>query len=302
MQPTPQYTWPLLNSRAGAEVWIKHENHTPVGAFKIRGALVYLHHLRQAKPQTGTVVTATRGNFGQAVAFAARREGMEAVIYVPHGNSAAKNKAMQTLGGTLVEHGEEFEEARAEAHRRAVEEGLHYVPSFHHRIVQGSATYSTELLGAVPAIDVAYVPIGLGSGICGMIAAREALGLKTEIVGVVSAQAPAYRESFVERRPVTCPARTELADGLACSVTDPAALEIIWKHAADVVAVSDQEVAEAMRVLFDDTHNIAEGAGAAAVAALLAERRRLRGRRVAAVLSGGNVDRAVFAETLAGRR
>jgi len=298
MRPTPQYTWPLLNARTGAELWIKHENHTPVGAFKIRGAMVYFRHLRESAPGVERVVTATRGNFGQAVGFAARREGVEAIVYVPHGNSPSKNRAMRALGATLVEHGGDFQEARTEARRRAVEEGLHYVPSFHEQLVLGSATYSLELFSAVPAIDVAYVPIGLGSGICGMAAAREALGLKTEIVGVVSAHAPAYHDSFVERRPVERAAQTELADGLACSVPEPEALEVIWKHVARVVTVSDDEVAEAMRILFDDTHNVAEGAGAAALAAVSLERRKAGGKRVALVLSGGNVDREVFAGVL----
>jgi threonine dehydratase len=298
MRPTPQYTWPLLNARTGAELWIKHENHTPVGAFKIRGAMVYFRYLRESAPGVRRVVTATRGNFGQAVGFAARREGVEAVVYVPHGNSPSKNRAMRALGATLVEHGGDFQEARTEARRRAAEEHLHYVPSFHEQLVLGSATYSLELFSAAPAIDVAYVPIGLGSGICGMVAAREALGLKTEIVGVVSAHAPAYHDSFVEWRPVERAAQTELADGLACSVPEPDALEVIWKHVARVAAVSDEEVAEAMRILFDDTHNVAEGAGAAALAAVLREGQESRGKRLAVVLSGGNVDRDVFARVL----
>ena len=298
MGPTPQISWPLLNTRTGAELWIKHENHTPVGAFKIRGALVYFRYLSQSEPGVRRVVTATRGNFGQAVAFAARREGIEPIIYVPHGNSQSKNRAMQALGATLVEDGRDFQEARTAARRRAAQEEMHYVPSFHEQLVLGSATYSVELLSAVPAIEVAYVPIGLGSGICGMVTAREALGLKTEIVGVVSAQAPAYYESFVERKPVERAATTELADGLACSVAEPEALEIIWRHVARVVTVSDEEVAEAMCILFDATHNTAEGAGAAALAAVLRERIQTQGRRVAAVLSGGNVDRKVFAGIL----
>jgi len=299
MGPTPQYTWPLLNARTGAEVWIKHENHTPVGAFKIRGAMVYFRHLRASAPGVSRVVTATRGNFGQAVGFAARREGVQAVIYVPHGNSPSKNRAMCALGATLVEHGRDFQEARTEARRRAAEEGLHYVPSFHDDLVLGSATYALELLTAVAGIDTVYVPIGLGSGICGMAAAREALGLKTEIVGVVSTHAPAYHDSFIERQPMERTALTELADGLACSVPEPEALEVLWRHVARVVKVSDDEVAEAMRVLFDDTHNVTEGAGAAALAAVLREGGQAQKKHVAAVLSGGNVDRDVFARVIA---
>ena len=298
VRPTPQFTWPLLNERLGAELWLKHENHTEVGAFKIRGALVYFRGLRESGKGIGRVVTATRGNHGQAVAFAARREGIQAVVYVPHGNSSSKNRAMRGLGATLVEHGGDFQAAREEAQRRAAAEGLHYVPSFHERFVCGAATYSLELLSAVQGIDVAYVPIGLGSGICGMVAAREGLGLKTEIVGVVSEHAPAYHLSFAGRRPVEHAAQTELADGLACSVPEPDALDAIWRHVARVVTVSDEQVASAMRILFDDTHNVAEGAGAAAVAAAIKERRQLTGSRVAAVISGGNVDREVFARVL----
>jgi len=301
MRPTLQHTWPLLNQRLGVEVWLKHENHTPVGSFKIRGGLAYFRHLKRSRQGVKRVVAATRGNFGQAVAFAARREGMEAIVYVPLGNSESKNRAMRALGATLVEYGGDFEEARQEAMRRARQEDLHYVPSFHERLVAGVATYSLELFSAVAGVDVAYVPIGMGSGICGMAAAREALGLKTEIVGVVSRHAPAYYESFVEHRPVARPAETKIADGVACSAPDPEALEIIWRHVARVVMVTDVEIAMAMRIVFDDTHNVVEGAGAAALAALIQERRQLSGKRVAAVLSGGNVDRDVYREVLGGQ-
>lgn len=294
MQPTSQYTWPLLNRRVGLELWVKHENHTPVGAFKIRGSLVYFRQLRGVK----TVITATRGNHGQAVAFAARREGMEPVVYVPSGNSQSKNGAMRCLGADVVEFGDDFQAAREEALRRARAEDLHFVPSFHHELVAGVATYSYELLTAVPNLDVAYVPIGLGSGICGMIAAREALGLKTEIVGVVSAHAQAYLHSFVQRQAIESPAETELADGLACRVPDTQALEIIWRHVSRVVTVTDEEVAAAMRVYFEDAHNVAEGAGAAGLAAVLKDSDLLRGKRVATVLSGGNVDRETYAALL----
>jgi threonine dehydratase len=299
MQPTAQYTWPLLNERAGAEVWIKHENHGPIGSFKIRGGLVYFRNLREQNQGAG-VITATRGNHGQAVGFAARREGIPAIVYVPHGNSLSKNRAMRSLGVTLEEHGHDFEEARQEAQRRADAEGLHYVPSFHERIVAGNSTYSYELFRAVDDVDVAYIPIGMGSGICGMCAAREALGRKTEIVGVVSADAAAYYHSFVERKAVSRPAATKLADGMAVPVPDQEALEILWQHVARVVTVTDEQVAAAMRAIFDDTNNVAEGAGAAGVAAILKEKEQLRGKRVATVMSGGNVDREVAARVLAG--
>jgi threonine dehydratase len=300
MPPTPQYRWPLLSERAGCEVWLKHENHGPLGAFKTRGALVYFRRLREAGCAARVVVTATRGNFGQAVAFAAGREGMEAVVYVPHGNSPGKNRAMRALGARLVEHGQDFEEARREAQRFAEAGGHHYVPSFHPWLVEGTATYSWELFGAVEAIDVAYVPIGMGSGILGMCAAREALGLKTEIVGVVSAHARAVYESFARREVVVSPAGTRLADGMAVPAPDAGAVALMCAHVSRMAMVTDDEVAAAMRAVFDDTHNVAEGAGAAAVAAILQEGAALRGKRVAAVLSGGNVDREVFAEVLGG--
>jgi threonine dehydratase len=300
MPPTPQYCWPLLSHRADCEVWLKHENHGPLGAFKTRGALVYFRRLRQAGGDGRVVVTATRGNFGQAVAFAARREGSLAVVYVPRGNSPGKNRAMQSLGATLVEYGDDFEQARLEARRWAQAEGHHYVPSFHPWLLEGTATYSWELFRAVESIDVAFVPIGMGSGILGMCAARAALGVHTEIVGVVSAHAPAYYESFLRHQAVVSPARTRLADGMAVPAPDAAAVELMCAHVSRVVMVTDDEVAAAMRALFDDTHNVAEGAGAAPMAAILKERDRLRGKRVAAVLTGGNVDRAMFAEVLAG--
>jgi threonine dehydratase len=300
MPPTPQYSWPLLNQRAGVEVWVKHENHTPLGAFKIRSGLVYFHRLRESGAANGAVVTATRGNHGQAVAFAARRAGMQAIIYVPRGNSASKNRAMQSLGACLVEHGDDFEEARREAARRAVAKGHHYVPSYHEWLIEGTATYSLELFRTVPDIDIAFVPIGMGSGICGMCAAREALGLKTEIVGVVSAHALSYAESFSRREPVEAPVTTQIADGMACRAAHREALEIMWRHVSRVVTVTDDEVAAAIRAAYDDTHNLAEGGGAAAIAAVLKEKDALRGKRLAVVMSGGNVDREVYAEVLRG--
>jgi threonine dehydratase len=299
MQPTPQYTWPLLNQRLGAELWIKHENHTPIGAFKIRSALTYFRHLKNSAAGFRGVITATRGNHGQAVALAARREGMSALVYVPRGNSASKNLAMRALGATLVEHGSNFDEAREEAGRRATAEGLHFVPSFHERLVAGAATYSLELLRAVDGMDVVYVPIGMGSGICGMCTAREALGLRTEIIGVVSEHAPVYLKSFEQRKAMEWPVGTKLADGMACGVANAEAVEIICRHVAGIVTVSDEEVAAAMRAIFDDTHNVAEGAGAAGVAAIL-KADRVHGKRVATILSGGNVDREVFGSVLKG--
>ncbi|MBI5251088.1 MAG: threonine dehydratase [Desulfomonile tiedjei] len=300
MAPTPQYCWPLLCERLGTEVWVKHENHTPVGAFKIRGGLVYFHDLTSRTDTPRGVISATRGNHGQSVGFAARRYGIPATIVVPFGNSREKNAAMRALGVDLIEHGEDFQAALEHAVFLAKDRDLHMVPSFHPLLVQGVATYALELLHHARQLDVIYVPIGLGSGISGMIAAREALGLSTSIVGVVSKHAPAYQLSFQERVPVEHPVTTQLADGVACRTPEPAALEIIWKGVDRIVAVSDEQVAEAMRALFEDTHNVAEGAGAASLAAALSERDFLAGKRVAVVMSGGNVDRDIFVGVLTG--
>ena len=297
--PTPQIRWPLLCARTGAEVWVKHENHSPVGAFKLRGGLVYMDALKRRRPEVTGVITATRGNHGQSVTFAARRLGMRAVVVVPRGNSVDKNAAMRALGAELVEHGDDFQEAYEHAARLASEQGLHLVRSFHADLVAGVATYALELFRAVPNLDAVYVPIGQGSGICGTIAARNALRQKAEIVGVVAAQAPAYALSWAAGHPVAAPVGDTVADGMACRVAEPVSFEIIRAQVARIVTVDESEIRRAMRYLFQDTHNAAEGAGAAALAALLQEQERMRGRRVAVVLSGGNVDGAVFAEALA---
>ena len=296
--PTPQYAWPLLQQAVGTEVWVKHENHTPIGAFKLRGGLVYFDGLeRQGKPQG--VISATRGNHGQSVGFAARRHGIPATIVVPHGNSSEKNAAMRALGVELIEHGDDFQASRERAQWIAGQRGLHMVPSFHPLLVQGVASYSLELLRAVPDLDVVYVPIGLGSGICGMIAAREALAQKTEIVGVVSEHAPAYALSIEQGKAVEHVVTTRIADGMACRTPEPEALQILWRHLARVVRVTDTEIADAMRLMYSATHNVAEGAGAAGLAAAIKEKTRLAGRRIAVVLSGANVDREVFVKELA---
>lgn len=298
--PTPQICWPLVCQRAEAEVWVKHENHTVAGAFKVRGGLVYMEALKQREPWVAGVIAATRGNHGQSVAFAAKRAGLRSVIVVPHGNSREKNAAMRALGAELIECGSDFQEAYEHAARLAQAERLHFVPSFDAVLVAGVASYALELFSAVANFDAVYVPIGMGSGICGVIAVREALGLRTEVVGVVASGAPAYALSYAAGRPIATESALTIADGIACRVPDPEALEIIGKGASRVATVTDDEIGAAMRHLFSDTHNAAEGAGAAALAALLKERDRMRGRRVALILSGGNVDREVFAETLNG--
>ena len=299
--PTPQYAWPLLARRAGAQVWVKHENHTPTGAFKVRGGVVYLDELMRRGAKINGVVSATRGNHGQSIALAAAGAGLACTIFVPHGNSREKNAAMQAFGAELVVAGSDFDACRPEAARFAEERGFHYVPSFHRVLVKGVATYALELFQAEPDLDAVYVPIGMGSGICGLITVRDLLGLKTDIVGVVAEAAPAVALSFEQGRPVSTNAAATFADGMACR--DPVAepIEIIHRGAARLVRVSEDEIAGAMRAYYEDTHNLAEGAGAAALAALMRERDRMRGKRVGLILSGGNIDREVFAEVLAGR-
>jgi threonine dehydratase len=299
MPPTPAHAWPLLGDRLGAEVVVKHENHTPIGAFKVRGGLVYVERLKRERPQTSGIISATRGNHGQSLAFAARRFGVPATIYVPHGNSVEKNRSMRALGANLVEHGEDFQSAREECERHAQREGFELVPSFHRDLVMGVATYALELLRAAPDLDVLYVPIGQGSGICGCILARDLLGLRTEIIGVQSTEAPSYALSFTAGAVVKTNSSNTLADGMATRVPDAEALAIIRKGASHIVQVTDDEIGHAVRAYWTDTHNLAEGAGAAPLAAALQERAKLRGKRVGLILSGGNIDFDLFQKWIA---
>lgn len=297
--PTPQYRWPLLESRLGVRCWVKHENHTPGGAFKVRGGLVYFDWMQRTHPDVPGVVTATRGNHGQSVGYAAMRTGMRACVVVPHGNSPEKNAAMCALGVELIEQGGDFQASVEVADHIAAERAWHRLPSYHHHLVSGVGTYALELLRAAPGIETVYVPIGLGSGACGVIAARDALGHRAEVVGVVSTEAPAYARSLERGEPVSAPATTRIADGMACRTPVPAALHVLSQGLSRVVLVTDDEVERAMRHLFADTHNAAEGAGAAATAAALHERESLR-PEIAVILCGGNVDTDVFARVLAG--
>jgi threonine dehydratase len=292
--PTPAYAWPLLAERLGAAVVVKHENHTPTGAFKVRGGLVYVDRMKRERPNTTGLISATRGNHGQSLAFAASRHGVPVTILVPRGNSVEKNRAMKALGADLVEHGEDFQAAREEAYRRAAAGGLEIVPAFHPDLVLGVATYAVELFRTAPDLDTLYVPIGQGSGICGCVLARDLLGLRTDIVGVQSTEAPSYALSFAAGTLVTTASSNTLADGMATRVPDADALEIIRKGAARIVQVSDAEIGAAIRVLWTDTHNLAEGAGAAALAAALQEKHKSRGKRIGLVLSGGNIDLEMF--------
>jgi len=298
LAPTPQISWPLLSQRAGAEVWVKHENHTPIGAFKVRGGLVYLAKLKRAEPKVAGIISATRGNHGQSLAFAAKRLGLKATLVVPYGNSVEKNAAMRAFGAELIEHGNDFDEAYAHARERAAARKLHMVLAFHPWLVLGVASYALELFRAVPDLDTVYVPIGQGSGICGTLAVRDGLNLRTRVVGVVAANAPAYALSLARGAPVATDSAATIADGVACRIPDPHAFELIRSGADRIVTVSEAEIRAAMRHYFTDTHNLAEGAGAAPLAALLQERERMRGKKVGLILSGGNVDRDVFASVL----
>ena len=301
MTPTPQYAWPLLAAELGVETWVKHENHTPTGAFKVRGGLVYVDRLRRERPEVKGIVSATRGNHGQSLAFAARAAGIGCTIVVPHGNSAEKNAAMRAFGAELIEAGRDFDEAKARVASLAAERGLEMVPSFHRDLVLGVGTYAIELLSTVPDLDVVFCPIGLGSGICGLVEAKAALGHSVSIVGVVSDRAPGYRLSFDAGRPIgtTTPADT-FADGMAVREPSPEALAVMRAGVSRIVEVGDDAIAEATRRLYTCTHNLAEGAGAAALAALTAEAGRWRGAKAAVILSGGNIDRALFRTVLDG--
>ena len=298
--PTPQYAWPLLKVHTGVEVVVKHENHTPIGAFKVRGGIVYFDRLKREQPQVRGIVTATRGNHGQSLAFAGARAGIAVTIVVPHGNSTEKNAAMRALGAELVEHGRDFDDAKEQAARIAAERGLEFAPSFHRDFVIGVGTYAYELFTAASDLDTVYVPIGLGSGICGVIGVRDALGLRTSVVGVISESANTYGRSLAAGRVVPTNSAFTFADGMAVRAPDATALEIIRRGAERVVEVSDDEIAEAIRIIYGATHNCAEGAGAAALAALIKERERLQGRRAAVILSGQNIDRPWMQAVLAG--
>ena len=301
MQPTPQYCWPILCAEIGAELWMKHENHTPIGAFKARGGLVYLERLKERDPTATGIISATRGNHGQSLALAAGKYGLHCKILVPHGNSTEKNAAMRALGADLIEHGSDFDEARDEAERLAEIEGLHMVPSFHPDLVAGVGSYAMELFSAVPDLEIVYVPLGLGSGICGLISARDALGLSTKIVGVVPENAAAYALSWQAGRVVEVNSVATFADGIAVRIPHKGAFEMIRNGADHIVTVKEDEIADAARLIYRATHNLAEGAGAAALAAALKERQTLKDRKVAVILSGQNIDTDWFLEILSQR-
>jgi threonine dehydratase len=300
MSPTALHAWPKLKRRLGCSVWVKHENHTPTGAFKVRGGIVYLDRLCRSQPGTPGVISATRGNHGQSIAFAAARAGVPATIYVPQGNSPDQNSAIAAFGASLVEFGKDFDEAKHEAFRVAAIKGLHFVPSFHRDLVAGVASYALELFRGADNLDAVYVGVGMGSGICGLIAARDLLGLRTEIVGVGPDKAPATALSFAAGQPVAYPSANTFADGLATREPDTQAVATICRGVSRFIQVSEDEMAEAMRIYFDDTHQVVEGAGAAPLAALWKDRQKMTGKRVALVLSGGNIERARYLQVMRG--
>ena len=300
MPPTPQYAWPLLANELGAEVWVKHENHTPTGAFKVRGGLVHVEHLRRDRPEVAGLISATRGNHGQSIAFAGRAHGSPVTIVVPHGNSPDKNRAMIGFGAELVEHGHDFQAAREHAAILAGQRGLEFVPSFHPDLVVGVATYARELFDAAGALDAVYVGVGMGSGICGLIGVRDLLGLSTEIIGVVAERAPAYALSFAAGAVVTTERADTFVDGVACRVPDVDAVAHIAAGAARVIEVSEDAAAEAVRLMVATTHNLVEPAGAIALAGAMAERDFIRDRRIGVILSGGNLDLALLRVILGG--
>ncbi len=300
MPPTPQYRWPLLEARVGRELWVKHENHTPVGAFKVRGGLVYFHELARENHRPASVIAATRGNHGQSIAFGARQAGIDATIVVPHNNSREKNDAMRALGAHLIEYGEDFQESLEYALELSSERDIHFVPSFHPTLVRGVASAALELFRGASHMDAVYAPLGLGSGIAGILAARNALGLSTEVIAVVAENAPAYALSLERNEITPAPANT-IADGMACRVPNAQAFAILQAYRPRVVRVSEKQITDAMRAYFTDTHNVAEGAGAAALAAALADPERDRYRSVGVILSGGNVDAAEF-QAILGRQ
>jgi len=300
MPPTPQYAWPKLGRRLGCNVWVKHENHTPTGAFKVRGGIVYVDRLCRSQPGIPGVISATRGNHGQSIAFAAARAGVPATIYVPKGNSPDQNSAIAAFGANLVEFGKDFDEAKHEAFRVAAIEGLHFVPSFHRDLVAGVASYALELFRGAGELDAVYVGVGMGSGICGLLVARDLLGFKTEIVGVGPDKAPASALSFAAGKPVAYPSANTFADGLATREPNAQAIATICRGVSRWTQVSEDEMAEAMRIYFDDTHQVVEGAGAAPLAALWKDRQKMSGKRVAVVLTGGNIERARYLQVLRG--
>jgi threonine dehydratase len=297
LRPTPALRWPLLERSTGTETWVKHENHNPTGAFKVRGGLNFVARTLASGPVPG-LISASRGNHSQSLAYAGRAYGVPVTIVVPEGNSPDKNAATESFGAEVVVHGADFQEALEHSAVLAEERGLLAVPPFHPWLVEGVATYAAELHEDVPGLDVVYVPIGMGSGISANILVRDLLGLATEVVGVVADRAPAYALSFAAGSVVTTPAADTFVDGVACRTPDPQALEVILGGAARIVRVGEEQAAAAMALMYRGTHNLAEPAGSLALAGLLAERDVVAGKKVAVVHTGGNADFEVLQRAL----
>jgi threonine dehydratase len=295
--PTPARRWPLLERATGTETWVKHENHNPTGAFKVRGGVNLAARLVASNPPRG-LISASRGNHSQSLAFAGSRYDLPVTIVVPEGNSPDKNAATESYGAELVVHGADFQEALEHAMLLAAERELLAIPPFHPWLVEGVATYAAELHEAVPDLDVVYVPVGMGSGICANLAVRDLLGLDAEVVGVVAERAPAYALSFEAGAVVSTPTADTFVDGVACRTPDPEAVALIVAGAARIVRVSEEQAAAAMALMYRATHNLAEPAGSLALAGLLADRDAVAGRRVAVVHTGGNADFSVLSRAL----
>ena len=301
--PTPQYRWPRLCEALGTEMWLKHEDQTPTGAFKVRGGVVYVDDVRrrrEAGEAVAGIASATRGNHGQSLALSGTRLGVPVLVGVPECNSADQNRAIEAHGAELLVAGADFEETRAQVAREAERRGYELVPAFHPLLVAGVATYWLEFFTVRPDLDVVYVAIGMGSGICAAIGVRDLLGLDTEVVGVVTEGAPTWALSLEAGEVVPTDAARTWCDGVATRNPPPEAFDVVRRGAARVLRVSDEQAADACRLLFDTTHHVAEGAAGVVLAGAWQERDRLRGREVGAVLCGANVDRDVFREVLAG--
>jgi len=287
---TPQYNWPLLAKTTGCDVWVKHENHTPTAAFKVRGGIHLLNQLMKANNKPKGIISATRGNNGQSLSYASKRAGLPLTIVVPECNNIDQNNAIQGFGADLVVHGKDFEAARKHSLILQQELGYQAIAPFEKSLIVGVASYAIELFSAIKDLDTVYVPIGMGSGICGLIKTRDLLNLKTKIVGVVAEGAPTFALSFAAGKVVNTDYANTIADGVATSAPIEEAFEIIKKGASRVITVNDLEIAKAMYQYYQTTHNLSEGAGAVPLAGLMKEKQQMKGKKVGLILSGGNID------------
>ncbi len=298
LKPTPLIGHPLLSEWLGFPAWVKHENHNPTGSFKIRGGFNLVSHLSESEKSRG-VITATRGNHGQSVALACRTYGVRCVIAVPEGNNPEKNEAMKAFGSELLVHGRDFDEARERVEQIQAEQRLRYIHSANEPLlVEGVGTYALEILEELPDVDCILVPVGGGSGISGVLTAVRAAAPKVQVIGVQAANAPSIYLSWKKGEKVTTDSADTMADGLATRVPFEMTFDIIHRYVDEVVTVTEEELMEAVFRIFQTTHNVAEGAGAATTAAAFKLRSRLAGKKVALVLSGGNITASLFQQVL----